>query len=140
MFHDWFNLFRLTEYDTLLLNYESQFTIYFSPKSNLLNILFLKRNCKYLFKIELFWIWLTWSQYFPCAFCSVAMPQHVPLSLPIPIPLNVKCIWIQKMFLYSLGLFIYLFIYWARIKKDIHDRWCEKKWEINYSLGIQYCL
>ena len=22
--------------------------------------------------------------------CSVAMPQHVPLSLPIPIPLNIE--------------------------------------------------
>ena len=27
----------------------------------------------------------------------------------------------------AIKIFIYLFIYWARIKKNINDRWCEKK-------------
>ena len=40
-------------------------------------------------------------------------------------PLSFSPIW------FNTSTFIYLFIYWARIKKNIHDRWCEKKWEIS---------
>ena len=35
---------------------------------------------------------------------------------------------------------IYLFIYWARIKKDIHDRWCEKEMRDQCNVERVYVL
>ena len=40
----------------------------------------------------------------------------------------------------QIDLFIYLFIYWARIKKDIHDRWCEKEMRDQCNVERVYVL